>query len=73
MGLLDSCRGVVQALKAKSEAFVIDSQAVEDGCVEVTYVDRIAGDVVAVVIRLSVDMAGLDASSGLHMVKHLPW
>lgn len=54
---------LIQALVAVDQSFVVDPQHVEDGCVEVSNMDRILHDVVGEIIRLSVDRASLDAAT----------
>ena len=52
------------ALELEGQAFVVDAQAVEDRGVEVVDVDGVLDDVVAEVVGLAVDDAGLDAAAG---------
>src|SRR6185503_8499010 len=54
----------VSALEFEGQAFVVDAQAVEQRGVEVMDVDGVFGDVVAVVIGLTVGDAGFDAAAG---------
>jgi hypothetical protein len=55
---------VVTALEFKRQLGVVDSQTVENGRVQIVHVDRIAGDVVAVVVRFPVGNPRLDACAG---------
>ena len=64
MRLLHSGQALVQALKWKSEAGVIDSHAVQNGGVEFVEVHGVAGDVVAEIIGGAMGDAGLDAAAG---------
>ena len=58
------------ALELVGQPRVIDAQAVQDGRVQVVHVDRIAGDVVAVVVGLADDvMPGLMPPPAIHIVK----
>ena len=54
----------VAALVLESELRVVDSQAMEDGCVQVVHMDRILGDVVAIVVRLAECDSRLYAAAG---------
>ena len=61
---------VVPSLKTVRQAFMVDSQAVQNGGVEVVNVDGILGDVVAVVVRLAVaDIRALMPPPAIQMVK----
>src|SRR4051794_8913291 len=55
---------IIAALRAERQAFVIDPQAVQDRGVEVVDVNRIAHDVVAVIVGFAVNVTGLDAATG---------
>ncbi len=75
MGFLDTRHALVQPLKCKGHAVVIDPQLVEDRRVQIPYMDRIVfesgrsrsrwiDDVVAVVIRLAMNHAPFDSTPG---------
>src|SRR5437868_1827394 len=51
------------ALKLVGEPRMIDAQALEDGRLQIVHVDRVLGDVVAVIIRFPERDAGLDAAT----------
>lgn len=53
----------VPSLEAEGEFFVVDAECVEDGGVEVVDMDGVFDNVVAEVIGLAVDDAGLDAAA----------
>ena len=53
----------VATLVLERESLVIDAQQVKDRCLQVVDVDRIAGDVVAVRIRLAERQAALDTAA----------
>ena len=53
----------ISPLVSKHEAFVVDPQAFQDGCIEVVNVDRIFQDVVAEIVGLSVNDPGLDSTT----------
>ena len=57
----EGCR---QALEAEGQTLVVDPQAMEDGGVQVTDVDRVVDDVVAEQIGLAVDHTALDPAPG---------
>ena len=57
-------QAVVAALELECELFVVDAELVQDRRVQVVDVDRIADDVVAVVVGLTVRDARLDAAAG---------
>ena len=57
------CQPVTTPLVFKCQFFVIEAHEVEDGGVEVMDVDGVLDDIVAEVIRLSID-SGLDAAPG---------
>ena len=61
---VDVGEAIVATLEAVGQVLVVEAEAVQDGGVEVVDVDRILGDVVAVVIGLAVADAGLDAAAG---------
>src|SRR5207249_6457636 len=54
---------MVAALELKRQPGVVDSQAVQNGGVQVMHVDGIADDVVTIIIGFSMGNARLDASS----------
>ena len=54
----------VSALEAVCQSRVIDAEAVQERGVEVVDVNRIAGDVEAVVVCFSIGDAGTNPSSG---------
>ena len=56
--LLDSGEAKIQALKSVREAFVINSQPIEGGCVKVTNVHGILSDVVTEIVRRAVRETG---------------
>ena len=53
----------VAALKAIGQAGVFEAQLVQDGCIEVVYVDWITDHVVAEVVGLTVDDAWFNAAA----------
>src|SRR4051812_42825112 len=54
----------IPSLKAVRQPLVIDAQPVQYRCIEVMNVDRVLGDVVAVVVCFAVDEARLYAAAG---------
>lgn len=52
------------SLVAVGETFVVDAEEMEDGGLEVVYVDRVLGDVVAVFVSAAVLAAALDSAAG---------
>ncbi len=54
---------LVEAQVAVGEAFVVDAEAMEDGCIQVVYVNRVLQDVVGEVVGLAIFEALLDASA----------
>ena len=61
------------ALKFVSQARVVDTQALQDGCLQIMYVDRIFGDVVAVIILSPNVRPGLMPPPASHIVKQRGW
>src|SRR5437868_3997922 len=55
---------LVESLELHREALVVEAQQIENGCVEISDVQRVLHDVVAEVIRLSVDRAAFRATAG---------
>ena len=62
----------VAALEAVRESRVIDAEAVQERGVEIVDVDRIAGDVEAVVVCFAVGDTRTNASPASHIVKQRP-
>ncbi len=58
--LFDAGQSYVQALEFEAETPVVDTQTVEDRGVQVVNVYRVGDDVVAEIVGLAVDDAGLD-------------
>ena len=54
----------IPALRAIGQAFVVDSKAVKNSCLQIVYVDRVFNDVVAVVVGFPERDAGLHPASG---------
>ena len=63
MGFFDAREALVEALVFDAEAFVVESELVEDGGVEVADVDGIFDDVVTELVSLAVGLARLDAAT----------
>lgn len=61
---MDVGEAVVAALEFEGKLFVINSDEVEDGGVEVVDADGVFGDVVGVVVGFADGLAGLDAAAG---------
>jgi hypothetical protein len=58
------CQPEFAALEAVGQALVINSQTVQKRRMQVMNCDRIADDVVAVVVRLAVDVPALEPAAG---------
>ena len=58
----NTCKSHVESLDLERESLVIDSQTMQDRGVHVVDVDRVADDVVAKIVRLTVDDTRLDPS-----------
>jgi hypothetical protein len=69
---VDVGQAVVAALEFVGELMMVDSQAVQDCGVEVVDVDRVADDIVAVVVGFAVGDSATDASSG-HPHREAAW
>mgnify|MGYP001287005582 CR=1 FL=1 len=63
-GLLHSGEAMIEALVFHGEFFVVQAEAVEDGGLEVVYVDGVAGDVVAQLVCRADDVSRLYAPAG---------
>ena len=64
IGVLDAGKALLQALKGKTEAVVVDTHAVQDSGVHLVEVNGVLRNVVAEVISRSVAHACLDTSAG---------
>jgi len=56
---------VIPSLEAVGEAFVVESELVQDRGVEIAHVDLVAAHVEAEAVALAIDRAGLEAATGL--------
>ena len=61
---VDVGKTVIAALLAEGQAAVVQAETMENRCVQIVNVNRIAGDVVAIVVGLAVGQAALDPGSG---------
>jgi len=63
MLLFHACQALIQPLKFEREAFVINSHAMQDGCIQIIQMGGILGDVVTEIIGLTMGYPCLDAST----------
>ena len=63
-GFFDSGQSLIKSLILERQFLVIDSQLVQDRCVQVANVRRILNDVVAVIVGRSVFASGLNSRAG---------
>src|SRR5438067_204899 len=54
---------IIASLEAERQSFVVDAKAMQNRGIEIVNVNRIANDVVAVVVGFAQDDAGLDAAA----------
>ena len=52
--MFNASQALIEALKRKGKAFVIDAHTVHDRCVKIIHMDRVFYNVVAKVVRLAV-------------------
>ena len=45
---------LIKSLKGVSQFLVIDAQLMEHGCMEISYMDGVFGNIITVLIRLSI-------------------
>ena len=64
LSFLDARQTLVQALEREGQPFIVDTQLVQHGCMQVTDGHRILQNVVAEVVRLAVRYSPLDATAG---------
>src|ERR1700704_5832237 len=62
-GSVDIRQPEMPSLELERQFGVVDTQAVQNGRMQVMHVDRILGYVVAVIVSLAVGNAGLDATA----------
>ena len=60
----DTGKALIKTLKFERQLFVVNSQTVQDGGIQVTDVNGIFNDVVAIVVRLAVLNSTLNTAAG---------
>src|SRR5437879_3437797 len=63
IGFFDTSQPLIQALELIGEEPMINSQAMENGGIDVADMNRIFGDVVAEIVRLAVNHPAFDAAA----------
>lgn len=72
MNLFNAGKALVETLMPNSEAAMLDTHAMKDGCIELVEMHRILSDVVTEIIGFAVGHSGLNPSSG-HPHAEVAW